>query len=902
MQPLCDDFFREVAATPGRPSPEWNPAIRAYLDAVRAYLLDLDKAGAPAKQVDEEHTDLMDRLIRRIFRLAEDRYFYHSPRLNLRLAVVAVGGYGRRELNLASDIDLLFLHKGKMNPYVETVTESICHRLWDARLTVGAATRTITDCMRVGREDLSTLTSYLDARFLIGDPGLYAELERTVQEYIQKNRAEFIAAKTAEQTERHERFGESLYLLQPNVRESVGGLRDYHNALWIARAARWDVRKSEHLLLHGFIDPHELEGLTEALEFFWRLRNHLHRSGRKDDRMHFEAQEALAKELGFEGNDETLPVEALMRSYYLHARAVERVNRRTIEHAVSLVEKKRGKRAVPSRAIEDGFAIVEGKLEIPRASILQERPARLFSAFAHAQHHDVTLSVRAQRLIQQHLHLVDDDFRSDQEIAALFRQILSSPTRVYRSLQVMNETGLLGSYLLEFGKIVGLWNQDLYHTYTVDVHSLFLVEQLRRLRRGRYDEELPLAAELIREVRHPFVLYLSCILHDIGKGRGGGHSEKGAKMIPELGERLGLNDEENAAVELLVRHHLTKSGIAEQRDVNDPRTILRVGNLCGSREMLRLLYLLTVADIRSVSPVAWTSWKAGVLEALYRNTAEWFEAGAEEDASSDYFLTRTMDQADRTQEQVKQILQAQGVDDQRVQDFLNSMPRRYLLGHESGEIATHVASALRFIDSSQTVGVYTFGPGEDEAPFWGLVIFSRDQPGLFATVSGVLTACRHNILAANAYTTRESLAIEIYTVDPLSGGPMEEEHERERIESRLREVLEGRRDLAHWLAERREATPRVMRAQPPSVRVTNEESDFYTIIDVTTNDRPALLYDISRTLSDQNLDVVMSRASTRANQVTDAFYVTDRGHKLTDTERLAAIEDALQKAIRRDTA
>ena len=900
MQPVCDDFFQAVAAVPETTSSQLNPFVRSYLDAVRTYLLGLHDDGAPARRVNEEHADLVDRLVRKLFRLAEDRYFKNFPRLDFRLSVIAVGGYGRRELSLGSDIDLLFLYRGKINPYVETLTEVITHRLWDARLTVGAATRTIQDCMRVGQEDLSTLTSFLDARFLIGDSGLHAELDREVRDYLKKHATSFVDGKLAEMRDRHERFGESVYLLQPHLREGVGALRDYHTAMWMARAFQWEVRRPEHLLLHGFLDAEELDELLVALDFLWRARNELHRSGRKNDRLHFAAQEHLAEHLGYQGGDGAFPIEELMRSYYIHARNIARLSRRVIDDARNSERLGRPSAERGSYSLAEGFALVDGRLQIPSASLLEERPVRLLSVFAIAQHHDVELSVRAQRLVHQHLHLVDDAFRKDPEAATLFRQLLQSPTRVYRSLAVMDELGLLGAYLPELGRLAGLWQQDMYHTYTVDVHSLFLVEQLRRLRKGNFREELPFPTALVREVQAPEIIYLGCMLHDIGKGLGGGHSERGAAMVPGIAQRLGLSEDEQDLVEFVVREHLTMSEMAERRDVHDSRAILNLANLCGSRERLRSLYLATIADIRSVSPEAWTTWKGGLLETLYRNAAEWLEAGGEAPDATRAYLERAMTRADEARRDVADRLVEDGASRPRVESFLDVVPPRFFLDHNPGQLRSQLRSALAFVDSDDLVGVYPFHPDHDEPEFWGICAIAHDRPGLFSQVTGVLTACGHNILAAHVYTTRSDLAIEIYQLDPIAGGPEEEELEVKRIETRLRRLLSGVRDVGTHTARPSARRPRSLRAQPPSVRIANQDSDFYTIIDVSTNDRPALLFDITRALSDLGLEIVMSRAATRANRVTDAFYVTDAGHKVADPERQREIEASVLQAIQQD--
>lgn len=897
MQPLCDDYFREIGEPRLASRERLDRAIRAYLAAAREHLEEAHSGGGSARLVNQEHADLIDRLIRKLFRLLEDRYFEENPRLTgFRLAVLATGGYGRREMALASDVDLLFLHRGKLNPYVETLTEAMTQRLWDARLVVGAAVRTVPECMRVGREDLPTLTSYLDARFLVGDPALFAELERRVERHVRSDPLAFVTAKLAEQEERHARFGESPYLLQPNVRESVGGLRDYHTALWVARAVHWEVRRLEHLQLHSFVDERELEELRAALEFQWRVRNELHRTGRKDDRLHFEAQGRLVDRLGFEGGDHQLPVEQLMQSYYRSARVIGQVAQRVTDHALDLA---RHHRAPPAQAVEDGFALVGDHLEIPHASVLASRPARMLSAFTVAQAHDVSLSPRAQALLRQHLYLVDDALRKDPEAIELFRRILSAERRVYRTLVQMNELGILGAFVPEFAHLVGLWQHDLYHTYTVDTHSLFLVEQLRRLGRGQLADELPLASELIREVRSPPVLFLGCILHDIGKGRGGAHSAKGARLVPEIGRALGLDEREIDHLRFLVLHHLTMSAMAERRDVNDPRVILNLANVVGSRSRLRNLYLLTVADVRSVSPEAWTPWKGGLLEQLYRNTAEWLETGIPAESAPGFFLQRTMERAERVQAEALGRLAEAGVESDRSAAFLDGMPRRYLLSHGASEIADQVRAALDFVDSGRRAGVYLFRPEMGVDPFLGLVVLAPDQAGLLATMTGVLRGSGHDILGAQIYTTREGLAVQIYEARRPPGGEAEDEVDRERLERQLTAVLEGRQSVDALLAARRPVAARGGRERPAEVRVTNEDSDFYTIVDVAATDRPGLLHDMTRALSETGVDIVMSRVSTRASRVNDSFFVTEGGNKILAEERQTELREALLRAIQR---
>jgi [protein-PII] uridylyltransferase len=897
MQPICDEFFVGVDLASASSS-DVNERVAAYLAAAREHLLSMHDLGYSGRGVNELHADLIDRLVRKLFRTGEDRFFSGEPRLSgFRIAVVAVGGYGRRELSLGSDVDLLFLYRGKVNAYIETMAETITHRLWDAKLTVGHATRTVTECLRFGRHDVPTMTSYLDGRFLIGDPGLFAELDRDVKRYMRRNSLGFIRDKLAEQAARHERMGESLFLLQPNVKESVGGLRDFHTAMWVARAARWEVKAPEHLRVHGFIEERAQEDLMSALEFMWRIRNELQRSGRKGDQLHYGAQEQLVEFLGIRDTPELLAAEQFMRQYYLHAKALHRVSEQVQDHSLQLADPRRARSARAAYPVADGFAIVDGKLEIPRAELLQERPARILSAFAVAQHHDAELSLRAQRMVHENLQLIDDEFRRSEEASQIFRQILSSPIRVYRTLYAMNQAEVLGAYIPEWAHLFGLWQHDMYHTYTVDVHSLFLVEQLRRIWKGEHRDELPLATELMREIREPFAVYLGCLLHDIGKGYGGGHCRRGAKMIPEIADRLGLSDTERDIVEFITLHHLTASGLADRRDVNEARTIQNLATLCKTRERLRVLYLSTIADIRSVSKEAWTSWKQSQLMVLYRNTMEWLEA--QDPDASHFFLERAIRRASEAEESALESLTSQGVDARQAQDVLDAMPRRYLLNHTADEIAVHMQMLLDYLESGREVGVYSFRSLEGANAFWGIVVLAQDRPGLFAQVAGALSGCGHNVLVASVYTSRHGLAVEIYHVDPIAGGDLEEAAERERISRRLTASLSGDpRPPARQL--RLEAPDGTVRARAPRVHASNTESDFFTVIDVTTNDRPALLYDITRTLSELGLDIERSRAATRANRATDSFYVSQGGHKITDEQRCKEIEAALLAVLNQD--
>ena len=401
----------------------------------------------------------------------------------------------------------------------------------------------------------------------------------------------------------------------------------------------------------------------------------------------------------------------------------------------------------------------------------------------------------------------------------------------------------------------------------------------------------------MRELRQRDVLFLGCLLHDIGKGKGGGHSARGARTVPEIARRLGLDPDETDEVQFLVLHHLHMSTLAERRDVNDPRLILNFAQLVGNRRRLRNLYLLTVADIRSVSPEAWTAWKGGLLEALYRNTADCLEAEVSDEAAPRYFLERAIERAAQAEGAVLALLREGGGAEERARALLETLPKRYVLLHEPADIAVHLEAALAHLESGKRVGVELHHVEGAEGASCELVVFAADRLGLVSIVSGILAASGRNILSAYVYTTREGLAMEIYRVTGVGGGPEEKEEERARLEQRIQEVIEGRRSAEALAISSLPPGPRPARVQPPVVRISNEDSDLYSIIDVEAEDRPGLLYAITHTLAEVGLNVHMSRAATRANRVRDAFYVTEAGHKILDPKRQEEIRRALQRAV-----
>ncbi len=871
--------------------------VRGYLAAVREELERLHRRQPSGRIVNERHSDLVDRLVRRLFELAEAEYFARGAGERDAFAVLAVGGYARREMTIHSDVDLLLLHEGALSPYVAHVAERLQYWLWDAGVTVGCATRSLEETLELIHGDETVFTAVLDTRFLAGQPALFQTFSDAIRRVLREDAEAFIGRRIEALRARHARYGDSLYLLEPNVKEGAGGLRDWHAALWATRAVQPGLRGLDDLLHLGLLTESEMEGYRTALDFLWRVRNELHLvSKRRNDQMSFELQERIAEAFGYAaraGEEVALPVERFMGDYYRHARAVRHQSELVIEQCLARA------RPTPERPpriepLEDGFRLVDDHVEIPHAAHLRQRPTRLLSAFWVAQQRDAELSRTARRLVRENLDLVDDALRRDPQAAACFFRILDGEFRVMRTLMQINEIGLLGRFLPEWEHIVCRWQHVIYHTYTVDVHSIFLVEQLRRLWKGEYEKALPDLTELVRSLESRVVLFLGCLLHDVGKGLGGQHSRKGAERARACVERLGLDPESTERVVFLVRHHLLMSHVAQRRDLSDPKAILDFAGTVGDRTNLRNLYLLTFADIRASSASGWTPWKAELLRELFERAAEILEVGTADPSRA---LEQIERRVEARQEAARAELRSLGVAEAKVDVYFAEMPRRYFVSHTPRQIARHARAMLGFKpERSVSTSVR-----EMRGDFSELIVCSRDVHGLYSRVAGTLTARGINILASHAYTTRSGLALEVYRVATLRGDESERRRQWEVFETTLRDVLDGRRSVEELLRRQRRpvGAARTPSRRPPSVAISNTESDFYTIVDVSANDRLGLLYELTRAMTVQDLEIYISKAATVMDQVADTFYVKDRnGRQLLDPVRLEALRAALLEAAR----
>src|SRR2546422_2012903 len=587
--------------------------------------------GASGEDSVHTHARFMDDVVASVSPLASDDAEAASL-TPTPFVVVALGGYGRGELHPSSDIDLMIVYDGELSPYVQRVMQELLYTLWDLGLQVGHSLRSLEDCVAMARTDFPSRTSMQQARLVVGDKKLFTRFGRMLRDNVYRHDFEqFLATTLGEREQRYRKHGASPYIGEPNIKESAGGLRDMHTAIWLG-AAKFGARTLRELADRGLITPHEQEAADRALTFLWRVRNELHFfSGHKNDVLSRELQPRIAKNLGYENENDALGVERFMRDYYLNARTIHRVAQRLIARGQETLGAGRSaERRQRQQALADGLVFFDGRLH--RADrdpeVLRRDPVRLMKVFWHLHRLGCELSLGLERAVEDSLDVVDDEFRRSPGARDLFLDICGAWGRVALTLSQMHELGFLGRYLPEFGALTCLVQYDVYHKFSADQHSLLAVEHLEALAPGQSAESEG-AAYVLSEVEKPELLMLGMLLHDIGKAKGHGHVAKGIPLVRELTARMGLPSADGAAVEVLVAHHLTMSHVAQRRDIDDPKTITDFAAAVGDPSRLRMLYLLTYADMRAVGPGVLTPWQARILHELYARTLASLTGGRE---------------------------------------------------------------------------------------------------------------------------------------------------------------------------------------------------------------------------------------------------------------------------------
>ncbi len=873
--------------------PQLMALLRQALEAGNAEIRARFEATSDGVAAARSQSYLTDQIIRLLFEVTTGRVYPAGSRTSAeRLAVVAVGGYGRGEMAPFSDVDLLFLLPYKQTPWSEQVVEFMLYVLWDLGLTVGHAVRSVDESVALAREDLTIRTSLLEARYVCGDDGLYRELrERFDRQVLAGTGPQFVEAKLAERDARHRRMGDSRYLVEPNLKEGKGGLRDLHTLFWIAKYL-YRVDAVADLVELGVLDVAEARQFAKAERFLWSVRFALHYlSERPEERLTFDVQENLARRLGYRDHAGTRGVERLMKHYFLVAKVVGDLTRIFCAHLEAQHQRKRRLRMprLGLRRRQIGPFVIDGdRLTVADPTLFERQPVEMIRLFAVAQARRLDIHPEALRLITRNLKRIDDAVRNSPEANALFLDILTSRRDPEQALRRMNEAGVFGAFIRDFGRVVAQMQHDTYHIYTVDEHTIRAIGILSRIENGELAGDHPLSDEIIHKVLSRRVLYVALLLHDIAKGRGGDHSEIGAAIAEKLCPRLGLTPAETEAVAWLVRHHLLMSSVAFKRDINDPKTVADFANRVKSPERLRLLLILTVADIRAVGPAVWNGWKGQLLRDLYYRAEEVLLGGHAATGSAEERVNAA-----------KESLRA------RLRDWSDDEFEAYAARHFpsywlSSDTDSQVRDARLIRDADREGRLLAIGAHVDDfRSITEVTLYTADHPGLFASFAGALAVAGASIVDARIFSTSDGMAIDTFSIQDVEGAPISDKRRLARLESVIERTLSGEIDPGRVLAERRPLARRTeIFTVAPRVLIDNKASDRYTVIEVNGRDRTGLLYDLTRALSDLSLTISSAHIATYGEQAVDVFYVRDLfGHKITHAGKLKAIERRLLKAL-----
>jgi [protein-PII] uridylyltransferase len=890
LQQACAQALADVPRSDTR-------AMRAVLvDHLRAALRDgyarLEKLFSDhpqdARSFVAVNTWLTDRIVTLVLEHVQTQLHPNpNPSDGERIAVLAVGGYGRAEMAPFSDIDLLFLVPWKVSGWVEQVIESTLYVLWDLKLKVGHASRSVDECLRLGRSDITIRTALLEQRFLFGNEALALTLRRRLwSELFARTHADFVEAKLEERAERHRKIGNQRYMLEPNVKEGKGGLRDLQTLYWIAKYIH-EVDQAQELVALGFFRAEEYESFRTAETFLWAVRCHMHHiAGRAVEQLTFDLQVGVAERMGYSDHGGRRGVEHFMQDYFRHATRVGELTRIFLTELEARHVKREPilrKLLNRRRTMRNGLKITQNRLDIEDDAAFLAEPLNLLRIFEEALTTGLLLHPNSMRLIAANLDRLTS-LRDDPEAARIFLRLLLKHGNPERALRRMNELGVLGAWLPEFEPVVAMMQFNVYHHYTVDEHTIQCISTLAQIERGELVEELPIASRILKDGVNRAVLFVALLLHDIGKGRPEDHSVLGAQIARRVAPRLGLKKPECDTVEWLVRYHLLMADTAQKRDISDPRTVRDFAKLVRTRERLDLLTVLTVCDIRGVGPGTWNNWKAMLLRRLYRETAQALEAGLEE--------VNRENRSDEAKRALRDVLE-----DWPKAELRAELARHYDPYWQGLPTTTHAVFARLLRDVRPDQIMVDLHPDPERDATRACFVLS-DHPGIFARFAGALALVGANIVDARTYTTKDGYATAAFWVQDMDGHPFEAARLprlRKMIERTFAgEVIAARELEGRDKIKKRDRAFRV----PTNISFDNEGSEIYTIIEVDSRDRPGLLHDLTRVMAASNIQIASAVIATYGVQVVDTFYVKDMfGLKLHSKARQDALERKLRAAI-----
>jgi len=832
---------------------------------------------------------LVDQLVRVIHDYVVGSVYRASNRsTGERIAILAVGGYGRAEMAPHSDVDIAFVTPGKPTSWCEQVIEAMLYFLWDLQLKVGHSSRSLDDLVRMAKSDLTIRTALLEGRYVWGDQPLYEEASRRFwAEVAAGTERQFVAEKLAERNDRHKRLGDSRYVVEPNVKEGKGGLRDLHTLYWIGKYIH-KVRDPSELVDVGLLTAAEYRAFRRAENFFWAVRCHLHAiTKRAEDRLTFDLQREVATRMNFADRPGKSAVERFMRFFFLQAKQVgsltgvflAQLDEQWARQKVGFFAKLKARR----RRTIGGFPLMADKVGVNSDTFFAEDPVRLVELFTLADREGLEIHPDALRLARRDSGLIDGTVRKDPRANALFMDLLTSRHDPETVLRWMNESEVFGRFVPDFGRVVAQMQFDMYHHYTVDEHTIRAIGLLARIEKGEERDQHPLASDVIGKIASRRVLYVATLLHDIAKGRQGDHSVLGADVAMKLCPRLGLTPAETETVAWLVRWHLLMSATAFKRDLADFKTIADFASEVQSVERLRLLMLLTIVDIRAVGPGVWNSWKRQLLGDLYLATEEMLRLGHKQHGRAERIAAKKKAVGDLLRER-----------DSLIGTVGRQLGDAYWIAEPEDIIALNLQQMDMALGEPLTVEAQYY-PARGATL---VTVLAADHPGLFYRIAGGIHLAGGNIIDARIHTARNGTAVDNFLVQDPLGRPLNEQSQIARLKTAIADALANRVKLLPQLAARPLARPRAEAFKvQPIVIFDNKASNRFTVIEVGARDRPALLNRLARALFEARLIVHSAHIATYGERAVDTFYVTDPlGEKITSETRMKAIERRLIEA------
>lgn len=810
-------------------------------------------------------------------------------------AIVAVGGYGRGELNPCSDVDVLILLPERFSKDAAAKGESLVRFLWDIGLEVGSSVRTVSECVRQSKADVTIMTSLMESRLVFGSEKLFATMKKKTSSKRVWPTAAFLKAKIEEQIERHARFDDTAYNLEPNLKEGPGGLRDIQVISWTA-SKHFGVSSLKEVLDQDFLTEEEYRSLIRGRNFLWRVRNSLHfLAGRSEDRLLFDYQRQIAKQFGYRDRESNLAVEQLMKRYYRTVKEISLLNEILLQHLQDAVAKVRSSSTVE---INRRFVAVDGFLDLSNSRVLSRAPFAILEAFLLLQQNPHLKGIRANTIrdIRNNLYRIDTEFRNDLRIRSLLMEILRQPHGHTHALRRMNAYGVLGALIPSFGRIVGQMQHDLFHVYTVDAHSLFVVRNVRRFALEKHADEFPHANELMGKVFKRERLYIAALFHDIAKGRGGDHSELGAVEAELFCRHHDMSDYDTALVAWLIKHHLLMSSVAQREDISDPEVVYRFASVIGDQEHLDHLYLLTIADMRGTSPRVWNSWKGRLLEELYHSTTRALTVG-KPDAEE---LNRRVE--NRKHDATAVLMQGNNGDDNRVIDdesverLWRYLGDSYFIQNDAQTLAWHASTITRarVVDLPIVSARHRIELGGIQC-----LVYAPESEELLPRTTAAFDRLNVDIVDANCYRARPGLSLYAFIILNRIGQNRAANEDLQAIERRIVEQLLSPVSTRQTV---REVSSRVVRQFPIKTQVTFADSAVETTLptamEVMAQDRPGLLHQISLALLDCKVLLRSAKITTVGERVEDVFYITDRdGNSVNDSNQRQCLRDRILAAL-----